>query len=138
MRQLLVRDGDLVVSGDIRTISGAARVRMDLSHLIRTEIGSNRFAESYGSTIPRFIGAVLDEDTAREIEDEVRRAIANYASAQAVLSSDAALRGDPPPFSSGEQLTGVASVTAVVTFSTIRVSAQIETLDEPLALTTVL
>lgn len=82
-RSLKVENGDLAVQGgSFVLLSRRDKLEQDLIHWLRTEIGSDRFHPTFGSTIEQFIGAVQSEENIDLLKSEVKRVLGNYQESQ--------------------------------------------------------
>lgn len=83
MRQLLVADGDLVATpSGHATVSGAARIRQDLSLALSEPYGDDRFHPQWGSTLPRYVGMAVNIETQMMVRAEVTRVVQSYIATQ--------------------------------------------------------
>lgn len=79
MKQLALRNGDLVISGgSFAMVDGQAKVRQDLGCAMREPIGVDRFHPAWGSTLQSFVGKPIDETTEGLVRAEVQRVVNNY------------------------------------------------------------
>ena len=82
-RSLKIENGDLAVQGgSFVLLSRRDKLEQDIVHWLRTEIGSDRFHPTFGSTIEQFIGAVQSEENVDLLKSEVKRVLGNYQEAQ--------------------------------------------------------
>lgn len=112
MQTMLVRNGDLVLSGgELTQCSGTTKVQQDLSIALREALGVDKYHPQWGSLLGSYIGTSSDGTITMMIESEVRRVIANYQTIQTdKLNSDRA-NGFSPRYGLDEVVSGVTSVT---------------------------
>lgn len=83
MKQLALRDGDLVVGPrGHETVTGSVRIKQDLSLALREEYGLDRFHPRWGSLLDRYLGRPLDDETRLLVQAEVNRVLQNYVIVQ--------------------------------------------------------
>ena len=94
MYSLKIVDGDLAMLGDgtISKVSGADRIRQDLSCWILEPLGTDVMYPNFGSTLGNDIGAPIVADNLLEIKAEVTRVVNNYIEYQKKQYEDAKLR----------------------------------------------
>ena len=79
MKTLELADGDLVVTPvGHRTISGAPKIKQEVSAALIEPYGNDRFHRDYGSTVRNLIGEVFDAETTMLAEAEVNRVLQAY------------------------------------------------------------
>lgn len=82
-RSIKVENGDIALEGgSFALVSHRDKLEQDLVHWLRTEINSDRFHPTFGSTIEQFVGAVQSEENLDLLESEVQRVLSNYQEAQ--------------------------------------------------------
>ena len=118
-----ISDGDLVLSGsELAVVSGLAKLSQDIQLWVKEIYQNDRFHPAFGSTLEGFVGQIIDEDSAFYIENEIRRVLENYQTAQ--------LRGvqrNPDVYSDDELLDTINSVTATLDFDKVYVSVKVTT-----------
>lgn len=83
MQTLGLLHGDLVIdAGGYAMVSGAARIRQDLTLALLEEYGSDRFHPRYGSIVKQYLGSVITPDIEQLVKAEVNRVIQNYVTLQ--------------------------------------------------------
>jgi phage baseplate assembly protein W len=76
-------NGDLMVSsGDYLLLTGADKIRQDLTLALSEEFGSDRFHPRWGSIVKRYIGNLLTPQLALLVKAEVIRVVRNYIAIQ--------------------------------------------------------
>lgn len=130
MKALEIKNGDLVIGpGGYTTVSGAEKVRQDLSVAVREPYGSDRFHPRWGSILPEMIGGVIDEFSRPRVIGEVQRVVSNYIARQSdELMASATKAGRRPSFSSGEVVAAVESIDARQTYDRLHVRVIVRTL----------
>lgn len=129
MKTFAIRNGDLVVgkSGYV-TVGGTAKLRQDLSHLVREPYGVDRFHVLWGSLLPTYVGSVIDQFSSSSVSSEVYRLLNNYAAVQRDQLTAEAVNGRRPQFSSGEVIADIVSVDVRQTMDRLYVRASVRTL----------
>lgn len=123
MKTLLLSQGDLVIGpGGHATISGSGKVRQDLSLALGEELGHDRFHREWGSVVPRFVGAPINEETQMAVYSEVSRVLAQYISAQRAAQVRDGLQDQVSRYTTSDIVREVISITAKVGFDTIFIS----------------
>ena len=76
-------NGDLMVTaGDYLLLTGADKIRQDLSLALNEEFGGDRFHPRWGSIVKRYIGQLLTPQLALLVRAEVIRVVKNYIMVQ--------------------------------------------------------
>jgi phage baseplate assembly protein W len=76
-------NGDLMVSsGDYLLLTGADKIRQDLTLALSEEFGTDRFHPRWGSIVKRYIGSLLTPQLALLVKAEVVRVVRNYIAIQ--------------------------------------------------------
>lgn len=122
--------GDFVIdgSGNYAMLSGADRIRQDLSLALLEEYGSDRFHPKYGSVVKSYIGNVIDENLQQLVKAEVNRVVTTYISIQqAEVLRDSAV-DIAGRFNTSDVVRNITSVDVHATYDTIYVAATLETL----------
>ena len=80
MYSLKIVDGDLAMWGDgtIAQISGAERIRQELSCWLLEPLGTDVMYSNFGSTLNDSIGSPITSDNLLEVKTEVTRVVNNY------------------------------------------------------------
>ena len=80
MYSLKIVDGDLAMLGDgtIAQISGAERIRQELSCWLLEPLGTDVMYSNFGSTLNDSIGSPITSDNLLEVKTEVTRVVNNY------------------------------------------------------------
>ena len=94
MYSLKIVDGDLAMLGDgtIAKVSGAERIRQDLSCWLLEPLGADVMYRNFGSTLGERIGSAITADSLLEVKAEVTRVVNNYIEYQKKQYGDAQLR----------------------------------------------
>lgn len=84
MKTLALANGDLVAGQDGHvTISGAAKIKQDLTCALREHWGTDRFhSDVWGSIVVDFIGLPLSSDLVFQVRSEVGRVLQQYVAIQ--------------------------------------------------------
>ena len=95
MYGIKVVNGDLLVRGDgnVVEISGADRVKQELSHWLIEPLGSDTVYRRFGSTLWDSVGEPVLSQTLNEISAEVERVVNNYIAYQKRQVNEDMLRG---------------------------------------------
>lgn len=80
MYSLKIVDGDLAMLGDgnITQVSGADRIKQDLSCWILEPLGTDVMYRNFGSILGESIGMPITPDSLLEVKTEVTRIVNNY------------------------------------------------------------
>lgn len=129
MKTLRLADGDLVIgtNRDYAPVTGAAKVMQDLRGALLEPLGNDRFHLGYGSRLESFVAMVGDEGAIYEVEQEVRRVVANYAAIQRDRIEAETYGGVPTTFTTDEVVDTISGVSARVSNETVRVSVVVGT-----------
>lgn len=128
MKTLALAGGDLVVGATgHQTISGSAKIRQELALNLGEDYGTDRFHPDMGSVLIEYIGEPIDDQMDMMVRAEVGRVMQQYISIQdrEVLRDNLAQRMSR--FDASDVVVGIASITAQVSYDTIRVSATLRT-----------
>jgi phage baseplate assembly protein W len=122
--------GDLVLdgSGGYAMLSGADRIRQDLSLALLEEYGSDRFHPKYGSIVKSYIGNTVDENLQQLVKAEVNRVVTTYIGiqqAEVLRDSTVDIAGR---FNTSDVVRNITSIDVHTTYDTIYVAATLETL----------
>lgn len=131
MKTLALSNGDLVVgTGGFATVTGADKVRLELSLALGEYYGTDRFhADSWGSTVIDYVGQPIDSAGTLEFEvkSEVSRVIANYIAIQTAEIYDDYLNGTRSQYSTADVIRSVDSITAIVSMESINLTVALTT-----------
>jgi phage baseplate assembly protein W len=123
-------DGDLMVTaGDYLLLSGADKIRQDLSLALTEEFGADRFHPRWGSIIKRYIGNVLDAQLALLVRAEVIRVVRNYIAvqqAEVLRDTQVDVQGR---FDTSDVVRDIVSVTAEIDYDRCNIHVQLRTLN---------
>lgn len=122
--------GDLVLdgSGGYAMLSGADRIRQDLSLALLEEYGSDRFHPKYGSVVKTYVGNVIDENLPQLVKAEVNRVVIAYIGlqqAEVLRDSTVDIAGR---FNTSDVVRNITSIDVHATYDTIYVAVTLETL----------
>lgn len=122
--------GDLVIdgSGGYAMLSGADRIRQDLSLALLEEYGSDRFHPKYGSVVKSYLGNVIDENLQQLVKAEVNRVVIAYIGlqqAEVLRDSTVDIAGR---FNTSDVVRNITSIDVHAAYDTIYVAATLETL----------
>jgi phage baseplate assembly protein W len=122
--------GDLVLdgSGGYALLSGADRIRQDLSLALLEEYGSDRFHPKYGSVVKSYLGNVIDENLPQLVKAEVNRVVIAYIGlqqAEVLRDSTVDIAGR---FNTSDVIRNITSIDVHAAYDTIYVAATLETL----------
>lgn len=84
MKTIQVTGGDIAVrgDGDVVKLTGAERIKQELTLWILEPIGTDVMYPGFGSTIHTYIGQPITEETLAEVRAEVSRIVDNYIAYQ--------------------------------------------------------
>lgn len=83
MKTFALNDGDLVVtSHGHETVSGAAKVKIELTLALNEVFGTDRFHPQYGSYLQSFVGQTIGPELQFAVEAEVIRVLNAYITIQ--------------------------------------------------------
>lgn len=130
MQTLALQNGDLVIdgTGSYGMVSGAPRIRQDMTLALLEDYGSDRFHPKWGSTIKNFLGNVISEDMQQLVRGEVNRVVQNYIliqQAQVLRDTTFDVAGQ---FDTSDVVRGVTSIEVATTLDAIFVSVNLVTL----------
>lgn len=129
MKTLALVGGDLVAgpTGHV-TVSGAPKIRQDLTLALGEQRGTDRFHPTeWGSVLPDFIGGPVTADTDYEVRSEVSRVLAQYIAIQENEIYADVLNGSRSRYATADVIRGVTSITAEIAFDTVRISTTLIT-----------
>lgn len=120
---LLNESGDLAVLGrSTQLVSGTQKLIQDLNCWLKESFGVDRFHRAYGSVLRNFVGGVVKQSSAYEIQAEVMRVLKNYQQVQLIR-----FREKPGLFSREELLERITSVEAAPFYDRVDVRITIQT-----------
>jgi phage baseplate assembly protein W len=130
MDTFALEHGDFVIdgSGGYALLSGADRIRQDLSLALLEEYGSDRFHPKYGSVVKTYIGNVIDENLQQLVKAEVNRVVTTYIGiqqAEVLRDSTVDIAGR---FTTSDVVRNITGIDVHTTYDTIYVAATLETL----------
>lgn len=120
---LKVVNGDISVrAGRIETVSGADKLKQDLTLWLTERYQDDRFHRGYGSVLDNYIGGVITNDTTTRVRSETLRVLSNYQQLQIQN-----FRENPTKFSPQELLQSVNGVDVTVSYDKVVVIIRITT-----------
>lgn len=129
MKGLAVVDGDLVLfGGSFLTLSGAARIKQDLTFALRDELGADTHHPFWGSILRRFIGQPIDASVQQQILTEVHRVLTNYISVQADQVNQAIALGVKGNLDTADVVRSVTAVSVEPELDQIRIKVELQTM----------
>lgn len=129
MKTFAIRNGDLVLGqGGFAMISGATKLRQDISMAVIQEYGTDRFHPRYGSTLPMMIGQTITRETEMIIRSEVSRVIQQYIDTQRVEVLNDKMGFKRTRFTTAEIIKSVENVKTKVRLDTITVTMGLRTI----------
>jgi phage baseplate assembly protein W len=129
MKTLALSNGDLVVgqSGHA-VVSGATKVRQDLSLALGERWGTDRFhGDRWGSVLIDYIGQPLTEDMEFQVRSEVSRVIAQYIAIQDQEVYQDMLNGRRSRFATADVVRKVNDIEAQVRDDSISIRISLTT-----------
>jgi phage baseplate assembly protein W len=129
MKSLALVNGDLSVgAGGYQLVTGSARIRQDMALALGEEIGNDQFHPEWGSVLIRFLGQQIDQETQFHIRSEIARVIRQYIDAQAQVILINNINRNRQTSGSADIVVGVSDITTTVSYDTIQISANLQTL----------
>lgn len=133
MEQLGLVHGDLMIGtdGSYLMVTGADRIRQDLTIALNDVFGTDRFHPSWGSIITSYLGTVNDPQVQTLVKAEVNRVLQNYLSitqSGVVQQSMVDLRSPQGSYSTDDVVRSVESIRVSATMDTIYITATLKTL----------
>jgi phage baseplate assembly protein W len=129
VKGLAVIDGDLVLfGGSYLLLSGAARIKQDLTFALRDEYGADPSHPYWGSLLRRYIGQPITESLRQQILTEIQRVLSNYISVQADQVNRTISSGVLGNFDTGDVVRNVTSIDVEPDLDRIRVSVALTTM----------
>jgi hypothetical protein len=120
---LALSDKDLAIDGSrLGIVSGLNKLKQDLDLWLKEEFSTDRFHPRFGSTLERYIGGIIEEDTVFEIKAEVLRVLTNYQQLQLQR-----LQTRQQAFTTDELLDEIVSVRTSVSFDSVYVDIRFKT-----------
>lgn len=129
MKALALVNGDLVVgqSGHV-TISGASKIRQDLTCALGEHWGTDRFhSDLWGTIVMDFIGLPLSSDQVFRVRSEVARVLQQYVSIQEAEIYQDMVAGRRSRFATADVVREVSSVNVTVQPSKILINLSLVT-----------
>lgn len=129
MKTLALVNGDLVVaSSGHATISGASKVRQDLSLALGEYWGTDRFhSDQWGSTVVDYIGLPITDDLQFQVRAEVSRVISNYIAIQdAEVYADLA-DGTRSRYDTADVVRSVDAIVTRLDYNTVQLKVTLST-----------
>ena len=118
---LKIVDGDLAQKGStLEVVFGKEKLTQDLDCWLKERYGGDRFHVNLGSTLPEYIGGIINPNTQREVENEVLRVLQNYQAVQL-----RGLKQNPTQYSHSELLISIEDIQTTVLYDAIYVAMQL-------------
>jgi phage baseplate assembly protein W len=129
VKTLALSGGDLVIGpGGLQLISGAAKIRQDLSLGMAEEYGTDPYHPLWGSVLPRYIGQPVDADTQLLVRAEVNRIIQQYMANQQAQISSASTNGRGITLTTADIIRSVDRIDVTVSYDTVRIMVYLTTM----------
>lgn len=130
MKTLALQHGDLVIdgSGSYAMVSGAARIRQDLTLALLEEYGTDRFHPKFGSIIKEYLGNAITSDLQQLVKAEVNRVVQNYIivqQSQVLRNTQFDVAGQ---FDTSDVVRAMTSIDVQTTYDAIFVAVTLQTL----------
>lgn len=130
MKTLALQHGDLVIdgAGGYATVSGAARIRQDLTLALLEEFGTDRFHPKFGSIIKEYLGNAITSDLQQLVKAEVNRVVQNYIivqQSQVLRNTQFDIEGQ---FDTSDVVRAMTSIDVETTYDAIFVAVALQTL----------
>ena len=76
--------GDIALNGDgnVKKVSGAERVKQELSHWLMEPLGTDPIYVNFGSTLWDSVGGIASSEHISNVREEVSRVVSNYVAYQ--------------------------------------------------------
>lgn len=111
MKTFLLRNGDLDTGpGGFTLITGASKVKQDLSVALREPLGCDRFHTKWGTVLPEIIGEAISDEARLRVHSEVTRLVANYVAVQSDLIVADYSRNRRTRYSADEIVSGIKEI----------------------------
>lgn len=129
MKTLALSGGDLVIdsSHGYQTISGASKIRQDLSLALIEPYGDDPYHAQWGSLLNLYIGSPLTEDLELRVEQEARRVVTQYMNMQAASISASQTNGTPVGYTTADVVVGITAITGTINYDTLQLLISIVT-----------
>lgn len=130
MKTLALQHGDLVIdgAGSYAMVSGAARIRQDLTLALLEEYGTDRFHPKFGSIIKEYLGNAISSDLQQLVKAEVNRVVQNYIivqQSQVLRNTQFDVAGQ---FDTSDVVRAMTSINVETTYDAIFVAVALQTL----------
>lgn len=130
MQTLGLVNGDLAIdgSGGYLMVSGADRIRQDLTLGLLEEYGTDRFHPKFGSTVKTYLGNPITPELQQLVQAEVNRVVQNYIliqQAEVIRGSQFDLAGR---FDTSDVVQAVTSINVRTDMDAIFVSVALQTI----------
>lgn len=128
MKQLALVGGDLALdNGGYRMVTGAARIRQDLSLALAEPYGGDTYHPEFGSVLAAHIGEPLTPELELLVRAEVVRVVQQYVDGQQAQIAADALSGSRSRFSFQDVVQSVQSISTDIQYDTIKVTIALKT-----------
>lgn len=128
MKTLAIKNGDLVLTGSkYGMVDGIARVQQQLGLALRETFGNDRFHRSWGSTLPNWIGQVLDASVPFEIQAEVTRVVRDFIIQQTEKVKERAALGFTAVVTPSEMIMDISGIKVEARYDSVLVKVTLRT-----------
>lgn len=129
MKTLALSGGDLVIdsSHGYQTLTGAAKIRQDLSLALIEPYGDDPYHAQWGSLLQSYIGTPLTSDLELLVEQEARRVVTQYMNMQQANISQATTNGTPVGYTTADVVVGITSISGVINFDILQLQISLVT-----------
>lgn len=132
MYGLKVSNGDLAVRGDgnVVKITGAERIKQELSHWLLEPLGTDTLYKRFGSTLDNLVGSPILNEYLTEVRSECSRVVQNYVEYQKRQINEDRLRGEDvfmANWKSDDIINSVNGISVKTVADTVRVTVKLTT-----------
>jgi|SRR5690606_3038709 len=130
MKTFAIRNGDLSIGpGGFETISGAKKLRQDISMAIGEEYGNDRFHPQWGSVLINMVGTTITQETEFAVRSEVARVIQQYIDIQRTENLHDTMSFRRSRYSTAEIIRAIEDISAETSLDTIRIRIRLRTVE---------
>lgn len=129
MKTFALSGGDLVIdpSHGYQTLTGAAKIRQDLSLALIEPYGDDPYHPQWGSLLQSYIGSPLTADLQLLVEQEARRIVNQYMNMQQAAISQANANQTPVGYTTADVVVGITGITGTINFDTLQLLISVVT-----------
>lgn len=129
MKTFALSGGDLVIdsSHGYQVISGAPKIRQDLSLAIIEPYGEDPYHAQWGSLLSRYVGTPLTDDLEILVEQEARRIVTQYMNMQQSAISSSQTNGTPVGYTTADVVVGITGIVGSINFDTLQLTVSVVT-----------